>query len=160
MGPHGQHGATPTRKPRARLRAASHSGRRGRLHDLAKRSVARHPASGTGDFALHPGQKTKLSSRMRWWQGTAGSLAFIAISQVRRLLLEMFVFQAIEGGPVDLGNKPDSKALQDAGKAKEKAGEATNNDQLKEQGLQDQAEAKAKQPGEHAEDEATIPSDQ
>ena len=72
----------------------------------------------------------------------------------------MFVFQSIEGGPVGLGNKPDSKALQDAGKAKEKAGEATNNDQLKEQGLQDQAEAKAKQPGEHAEDEATIPSDQ
>ena len=53
-----------------------------------------------------------------------------------------------------LGDKISNKAQEAAGQAKEKIGDPTDNERLQADGLQDQAEAKAKQAGEHLKDAA------
>ncbi|WP_411730954.1 CsbD family protein [Paeniglutamicibacter sp.] len=53
-----------------------------------------------------------------------------------------------------LGDKISNKAQEVAGQAKEKLGDATDNEQLQAQGIKDQAAAKAKQAGEHVKDAA------
>lgn len=53
-----------------------------------------------------------------------------------------------------LGDKISNKAQETAGKAKEKLGDATDNEQLQAEGTEDQVEAKAKQAGEHLKDAA------
>lgn len=51
-----------------------------------------------------------------------------------------------------LGDKISNKAQEAAGKVKEKAGEATDNEQLQAEGAKDQGAAKIKQAGEHLKD--------
>ncbi|QXQ11967.1 CsbD family protein [Paeniglutamicibacter sp. Y32M11] len=53
-----------------------------------------------------------------------------------------------------LGDKISNKAQETAGKAKEKLGDATDNEQLQAEGTEDQVEAKTKQAGEHLKDAA------
>jgi uncharacterized protein YjbJ (UPF0337 family) len=53
-----------------------------------------------------------------------------------------------------LGDKISNKAQETAGKAKEKLGDATNNEQMQAEGTEDQVEAKTKQAGEHLKDAA------
>ena len=53
-----------------------------------------------------------------------------------------------------LGDKISNKAQEVAGQAKEKLGDATDNEQLQAQGIKDQAAAKAKEAGEHLKDAA------
>lgn len=53
-----------------------------------------------------------------------------------------------------LGDKISNKAQELGGKAKEAAGDVTNNEKLQAEGVADQAAAKAKQAGEHAKDAA------
>lgn len=52
-----------------------------------------------------------------------------------------------------LGDKISNKTQETAGKIKEKTGDATDNETLQDEGLKDQAVAKAKQAGERAKDE-------
>lgn len=53
-----------------------------------------------------------------------------------------------------LDDKIGNKAQEAAGKAKEKVGEATGNEELQAEGAGDQASAKVKQAGEHLKDAA------
>ena len=53
-----------------------------------------------------------------------------------------------------LGDKFKNKAQEASGKVKESVGDATNNEDLQAEGVQDQAAAKAKQAGEAVKDAA------
>lgn len=53
-----------------------------------------------------------------------------------------------------IGDKIGNKAQETIGKAKEGIGEATGNERLEAEGVQDQAAARAKQAGEHVKDAA------